>query len=36
MLIKNGLIFDAVNREPYQADILVEDGKIKSGEYPKV
>jgi len=28
MLIKGGKIFDAVNREPYIADILVEDGKI--------
>ena len=30
LLIKNGLIHDAVNREPYTADILVEDGKIKA------
>ena len=29
MLIKNGLVFDAVNREPYEADIRVEDGRIK-------
>ncbi len=29
MIIKNGKIFDAVNKEPYIADILVEDGKIK-------
>ena len=28
MLIKNGLIHDAVNREPYLADILTEDGRI--------
>ena len=28
MIIKGGKIFDAVNREPYVADILVEDGKI--------
>jgi len=27
--IKNGRIFDAVHNEPYVADILVEDGKIK-------
>ena len=30
MLIKNGMIYDAVHREPYKADILVEDGKIKA------
>ena len=30
MLIKNGTINDAVNREPYVADILICDGKIKS------
>ncbi|MBQ1446521.1 MAG: amidohydrolase [Solobacterium sp.] len=30
MLIKNGRIFDAVHEEPYTADILVEDGKIKA------
>ncbi|MBR0464388.1 MAG: amidohydrolase [Clostridia bacterium] len=29
LLIKGGLIHDAVNREPYVGDILVEDGKIK-------
>ncbi|MBR0138391.1 MAG: amidohydrolase [Erysipelotrichaceae bacterium] len=29
MIIRNGLIHDAVNREPYVADIRVEDGKIK-------
>ena len=29
MIIKNGLIFDAVTREPYKADIRVENGKIK-------
>lgn len=28
MIIKNGLIHDAVNREPYKGDIRVEDGKI--------
>lgn len=28
MLIKNGLIFDAVHREPYYADIVLRDGKI--------
>lgn len=28
LLIQNGLIFDAVHREPYTADILVKDGKI--------
>ena len=28
LLIKNGLIHDAVNREPYQADILVDNVKI--------
>ena len=30
MIIKNGTIYDAVNKEPYVADILVEDGKIKA------
>lgn len=30
MLIKNGTIYDAVTREPYVADILVADGKIKA------
>ena len=29
MLIKNGQIYDAVNREPYAADIRLEAGKIK-------
>ncbi len=29
ILIKNGLIHDAVNKEPYIGDILIEDGKIK-------
>ena len=29
MIIKNGLIFDAVSRVPYKADIRVEKGKIK-------
>ena len=28
LLIRNGMIFDAVHREPYTADILVKDGKI--------
>ena len=28
LLIKNGMIHDAVHRESYQADILVTDGKI--------
>ena len=28
LLIKNALIHDSVNREPYAGDILVEDGKI--------
>ncbi|MBR6349986.1 MAG: amidohydrolase [Lachnospiraceae bacterium] len=28
MIIKNGLVFDAINREPYTADIRVEDGRI--------
>ena len=28
MLLKNGLIFDAVNREPYSGDIALRDGKI--------
>jgi len=28
MLIQNGLVFDAVNATPYQADIRVKDGKI--------
>ena len=28
MIIKNGLIHDAVNREPYLADIAITDGKI--------
>lgn len=28
MIIKNGLIFDAVHPEPYQADLSVADGKI--------
>lgn len=30
MLIKNGLIFDMVSPDPYYADILTEDGKIKA------
>lgn len=29
MIIKNGWIHDAVNREPYQADLLIQDGKIR-------
>ena len=28
LLIQNGWIHDAVHREPYAADILVQDGKI--------
>lgn len=28
LLIKNGLIFDAIHPEPFRADILVKDGKI--------
>ena len=28
LLIKNGCIHDAVSREPYIADIMVENGKI--------
>lgn len=32
MLIKNGMIHDAVNREAYVADILIADGKIKAIE----
>ena len=31
-LIKNGLIHDLVNRDPYIADILVKDGKITLDE----
>ena len=27
-VIRNGLIFDAVNKDPYRADILIRDGKI--------
>jgi len=30
MIIKNGLINDAVNKDPYVADILIKDGKIKA------
>ncbi|MBE6122585.1 MAG: amidohydrolase [Erysipelotrichaceae bacterium] len=30
VLVKNGLIHDMVNNEPYKADILIEDGKIKA------
>ncbi len=29
MIIKNGLIYDAVKKDPYAADIRVEDGKIR-------
>ena len=29
-VIRNGLIFDAVNREPYHADLLIQGGKIVS------
>lgn len=29
MLLKNGLVYDAINREPKAEDILVENGKIK-------
>ena len=28
LLVKNGLVYDAINREPYIADILVDEGKI--------
>ena len=28
LLIKNGLVHDAINREPYIADIFVKNGKI--------
>ena len=28
MIIRGGKIYDAVHREPYEADILVRDGKI--------
>lgn len=28
ILIRNALVHDAVNREPYPADLLIEDGKI--------
>lgn len=27
-IVKNGLIFDAIHREPYKADILIQNGKI--------
>lgn len=30
MLIKNATIYDAINKEPYKGDILVENGKIKA------
>lgn len=30
LCVKNGLIHDAVNREAYQGDILIENGKIKA------
>lgn len=32
LLIKGGHIFDAIQEEPYIADILIEDGKIKKIE----
>ena len=40
LLIKNGLVHDAINREPYIADIFVKNGKIalikkKDSEYGK-
>ena len=28
MLIKNGMIYDAVHKKPYKGDILIKDGKI--------
>jgi len=28
MLLKNGIIHDAVNPKPYEADISIQDGKI--------
>ena len=28
MLLKNGTVYDAVNREPYQADVAVREGVI--------
>lgn len=30
LLVKNGLIYDGIHEESFQADILVEDGKIKA------
>lgn len=30
VLVKNGMIHDTVNKEPYKADILIEDGIIKA------
>ena len=27
--IQNGMIYDAVSKEPYKADLLLEEGKIK-------
>ena len=30
VLVKNGMIHDMVNKEPYKADILIEDGIIKA------
>lgn len=30
MIIRNGLIFDAVSREPYRGDILIRNGKIEA------
>ena len=29
-ILKNGLIHDMIRKEPYQADILVKDGKIRT------
>ena len=30
MILRNAMIYDAVNREPYQGDILIKDGKLVS------
>ncbi len=30
LCVKNGMIYDAVHREPFRGDILVEDGKIRA------
>ena len=32
MIIKNGTIYDAVHREPFIADIRIEEGKIREIE----